>query len=284
MDAFANYRPLDYEHIALNPLIQKAKIKDIRIFPPDLPLQFEQSALKPLIRKITNMDLSNSSSQISVWDKAAAASSSGSSGSSDWTNWSVLETPDLREQINHHFVEFTDPLEFPSYARSSVVYPYVPIDHRRSLEENLLVAWYTSSMPTKIVHTAPRPEEAQGYNPSFLAQKAKLCSSDWLDYINAFVLSAPVSSPETEASTSSSSSPEVVVCTPSPPTILSWTEKLKIALSMEKVFSPYKPPPPPTSAERKQALLLLAAFSHLPFNVLEDEVPLTNLQWNFTCF
>ncbi|XP_028119640.1 CBL-interacting serine/threonine-protein kinase 11-like [Camellia sinensis] len=86
MDAFADYRPLDYEHIALNPLIQKAKIKDIRIFPSDLPLQFEQFALKPLIRKITNTDLNNSSSQISVWDKTAAASSSGSTGSSDWTN------------------------------------------------------------------------------------------------------------------------------------------------------------------------------------------------------
>ena len=79
MDAFANYRPLDYEHIALNPSIQKATNKDIRVFPSDLPLQFEQSALKPLIRKITNMDLSNSSSQISVWDKAATSSSSGGS-------------------------------------------------------------------------------------------------------------------------------------------------------------------------------------------------------------
>ena len=37
MAAFANYRPLDYEHIALNPSIQKATNIDIRIFPSDLP-------------------------------------------------------------------------------------------------------------------------------------------------------------------------------------------------------------------------------------------------------
>ena len=121
------------------------------------------------------MDLGNSSSQTSAWDEAATSSSS---GVSDWTSWSTPESWDLRERINHHFVEFTDPLEFPSYTRSSVVYPYVPIDHRRSLEKNLLMAWYTSSMPTKTVHVARRPEEAEGYNPSFLAQKAKICSSD----------------------------------------------------------------------------------------------------------
>ena len=94
---------------------------------------------------------------------------SSSSGASGWRSWSEPEAWELRERVNHHFVEFTDPLEFPSDVRSSVVYPYVPIDRQRSLEDNLLVAWYTSSMPTKIVQATRRPEEAQVYNPSFLA-------------------------------------------------------------------------------------------------------------------
>ena len=154
MDAFANYRPLDYEHIALNRSIHKVAGIDIRSSSSNLPLQFKQTALKPLIQKVTSMDLRNSSSQVSVWDKTATSSSS---EGSDWTSWSTFETCDLKERINHHFVEFTDPLEFPSYVRSLVVYPYVPIDHRRRLEENLLIAWYTSSMPTKIVHARVQP-------------------------------------------------------------------------------------------------------------------------------
>ncbi|GMP26299.1 hypothetical protein CsSME_00002791 [Camellia sinensis var. sinensis] len=107
----------------------------------------------------------------------------------------------------------------------------------------------------------------QGYAPSFLAQKAKLCSSDWLDYINALAPSALVPSPDMEA--------------PIPPPLLNpcWTERLRLALSVDKVFSPYKPPPFPTPAERKQAQFLFAAFSHLRFNVLEDDVPLKNLRW-----
>ncbi|XP_028105256.1 uncharacterized protein LOC114304287 [Camellia sinensis] len=119
-----------------------------------------------------------------------------------------------------------------------VVYPYVPIDQRRSLEENLLVAWYTSSMPTKIMPAIRRSEEAQGYNPSFLAKKAKICSSDWLAYINAFVPSAPAPSPIMEASTPSSPLFEAEPSTPSPPPTLSWTEKLRLALPMDKGLCP----------------------------------------------
>ena len=66
---------------------------------------------------------------------------------------------------------------------------------------------------------------------------------------------------------------------PPPPQKPSWIERLNLTLSAEKVFPPYKPPPPPTLAQRKQAQLLLVAFSHLPFNVLEDDVPLKNLRW-----
>ncbi|KAI7992067.1 hypothetical protein LOK49_LG12G02548, partial [Camellia lanceoleosa] len=90
-------------------------------------------------------------------------------------------------------------------------------------------------------------------HPLFLAKKAKICSSDWLDYVNAFVPSASVPSPITEASTSSSPSSEIEASTPSsppsgietstpspsseaepstpsPPPTLSWTEKLRLAL------------------------------------------------------
>ena len=119
MEASATYESLDHEHIVLNPLIQK----------------------------ISDMDLGDSSSQ-SAWDRAVAPSTFEGSGISGWLE---SEARVLRERINHHFVEFTDPLDFPSDAWSSVVYPYVPIDLRRNLEDNLLVAWYTSSIPTKIV-------------------------------------------------------------------------------------------------------------------------------------
>ena len=145
MEAFVDYKPLDYEHIAFNPLVYK--LTDTKNSSPKLPLYSDRTTLEPLLRQVENMDLGNSSSQTSAWDETVTSSSSGASG---WTSWSTPETYDLRERINHHFVEFTDPLEFPSCARSSVVYPYVPIDLRRSLEENLLVAWYTSSMPTKL--------------------------------------------------------------------------------------------------------------------------------------
>ncbi|XP_028072396.1 uncharacterized protein LOC114274618 [Camellia sinensis] len=84
---------------------------------------------------------------------------------------------------------------------------------------------------------------------------------------------------EAEASTSSSSLFEAEPSTPSPPPTLSWTEKLRLALPMDKVFPPYQPPSPLSPAERKQAQLLLAAFSHLPFNVLEDDIPLKNFRW-----
>ena len=107
MDAFANYQPLDYEHIALNPSIHIVAAIDIRSSSFNLPLQFEQTALKPLIRKAASMDLRNSSSQVSVWDKATTSSSS---EGSDWTSRSTPETCDLKERINHHFVEFTDPI------------------------------------------------------------------------------------------------------------------------------------------------------------------------------
>ena len=140
----------------------------------------------------------------------------------------------------------------------------MPINRRRSLEDNLLVAWYTSSMPTKYVQATRRPEEAQGYNPSFLAQKARLCSSDWLDCVNA-----PQFPPSFEMEAS----------IPPPPQNPRWIERLRLTLSVDKVFLLYKPPPPPTPAQRKQAQLLLVAFSHLPFNVLEDDVLLKNFRW-----
>ena len=114
------------------------------------------------------MDIGSSSSdpKPSAWDEAATSSSS---GASSWKSWPELEESKLRERINHHFVEFVDPLTFPPFAWSSVVYPYVPINCRRCLEDNLLVTWYTSSISTKIVQAIHRPEEAQGYSLSFLA-------------------------------------------------------------------------------------------------------------------
>ncbi|KAF5936017.1 hypothetical protein HYC85_027146 [Camellia sinensis] len=54
-----------------------------------------------------------------------------------------------------------------------LVYPYVPIDCRRRLEDNLLVAWYMSSMRMKIVQAAHRLEEAQGYSPVIFSSKGK---------------------------------------------------------------------------------------------------------------
>ena len=66
---------------------------------------------------------------------------------------------------------------------------------------------------------------------------------------------------------------------PLPPQNPYWIERLRLTLSADKVFPPYKPPPPPTPAQRKQAQLLRAVFSHLIFNVLEDDVPLKNFRW-----
>ena len=66
MDAFANYRPLDYEHIALNLSIQKLANIDTRSSSSDSLLCFEQTTPKSLIRKVANMDLGNSSSQTSA--------------------------------------------------------------------------------------------------------------------------------------------------------------------------------------------------------------------------
>ena len=100
MEAFADYQPLDYEHIALNPLIYK--FTDTRSSSSKLPLYFERTTLKPLLQQVANMDLGSSSSQTSTWDEATTSSSSGVSG---WTNWSAPESWDLRERINHHFVE-----------------------------------------------------------------------------------------------------------------------------------------------------------------------------------
>ena len=65
--------------------------------------------------KTASMDLRNSSSQVSVWFKNATSSSF---EGSDWSSWSSFETCDLKERIYHHFVEFTDPLEYPSYVQS----------------------------------------------------------------------------------------------------------------------------------------------------------------------
>ena len=94
MDAFANYQPLDYEHIALNHLIQKLTNMDMGSSSSDSPLDYEQTALNPLIQKVVNMDMGSSYSQTSAWDKAAVSSSSGASG---WTIWSKPEACDLRE-------------------------------------------------------------------------------------------------------------------------------------------------------------------------------------------
>ena len=49
MDAFANYQPLDYEHIALNPLIHKLTNMDMGNSSSDSPLDYERTALNPLI-------------------------------------------------------------------------------------------------------------------------------------------------------------------------------------------------------------------------------------------
>ncbi|GMP27996.1 hypothetical protein CsSME_00003731 [Camellia sinensis var. sinensis] len=67
---------------------------------------------------------------------------------------------------------------------NSVVYSYVPLDRLRSLKDNLLLAWYISTLPSRIVPNTPHPVESLGLSPSLLAQKAKLCSSDWLECVN----------------------------------------------------------------------------------------------------
>ena len=58
MDAFANYQPLDFEHIALNPSIQKLTNMDMGS--SSSPLDYEQTALNPLIQKVSNMDMGSS--------------------------------------------------------------------------------------------------------------------------------------------------------------------------------------------------------------------------------
>ena len=49
MKAVANYQPLDYEHIALNPLIQKLTNMNMGSSSSDSPSDYEQTALNPLI-------------------------------------------------------------------------------------------------------------------------------------------------------------------------------------------------------------------------------------------
>ncbi|XP_028087072.1 probable receptor-like protein kinase At5g24010 [Camellia sinensis] len=161
---------------------------------------------------------------------------SSSSGASGWRSWPEPEESKLRERINHHFVEFVDPLTFPHFSRSSVVYPYVPIDRRRRLEDNLLVAWYTYSMPTKIVQATHRPEEAQGYSPSFLAQKAKLCSSDWLDIVN---------------NSQFPPSFEIEALAPPFPQNPHWIEKLRLTLFEDQFLPSYNPSSLPTKYQRQ---------------------------------
>lgn len=64
MEAFADYKPLDYERIAFNPLVYK--LTDTRSSSSKLPLYFDRTTLKPLLRQVANMDLRNSSSQTSA--------------------------------------------------------------------------------------------------------------------------------------------------------------------------------------------------------------------------
>ena len=58
-----------------------------------------------------------------------------------------------------------------------------------------------------------------------------------------------------------------------------WMEELRLTLYEDQFLPSYNPPSPLTKFQRQQAQLLLAAFSHLPFNVLEDDVSLKNFRW-----
>ena len=146
------------------------------------PSNQEPTTYDSLEHKFAIMDIGSSSSgtKLSAWDEAAASSSS-SSTASGWGTWSTTAQPQTRERIHHRFPEFDDPLDFPSSKRSSVVYPYVSINRRRSLEDNLLTSWYTSTLPSRMVRSVPHPIEILGFNPALLAKKEKLYPSDWLE-------------------------------------------------------------------------------------------------------
>ncbi|GMP35566.1 hypothetical protein CsSME_00007951 [Camellia sinensis var. sinensis] len=131
--------------------------------------------------------------------------------------------------------------------RSSVVYPYVPFDCLRSLEDNLLSIWYTSTLSSRMVQRTPHPDEALGIIPTLLAKKEKLCSSDWLKCVNR--LEFPSSFREA----------------PIVPFLLSnpcWIEELRLTLFERQYFTPYQAPVPPTAYQQYTAQTLLAAFSH----------------------
>ncbi|GMP39558.1 hypothetical protein CsSME_00010348 [Camellia sinensis var. sinensis] len=124
MEAFATYQPLDPKFANYEPLdLAFAKI---------------------------NLGNFSSASPSSTWDVTAFSfapppsawdiATHFSSRSIGWGSWPKLDESKLRERIHHRFVEFAIPLSIPFSARSLVVYPYVPIDHQRSLEDNLLVA------------------------------------------------------------------------------------------------------------------------------------------------
>lgn len=67
---------------------------------------------------------------------------------------------------------------------------------------------------------------------------------------------------------------------PSLPDNPNWMEELKFTLFEGQHFSSYQPPVPPTAFQQYKAQLLLALFSHLPFEVLGDDVPYRNFLWD----
>ncbi|GMP43136.1 hypothetical protein CsSME_00012620 [Camellia sinensis var. sinensis] len=103
---------------------------------------------------------------------------------------------------------------------NSVVYLYVPFDRLRSLEDNLLSAWYTSTLPTRI--------------------KAKLCSSDWLECVN-----------EPQFPSSFGGDP-IAPFLPSNP---NWIEELKLTLFESQHFAPNQALVSPTTQYEAENLL-----------------------------
>lgn len=160
-------------HLYLPPFIQV-----MEAFANHRPSNQEPTAYDSLEHKFEAMDIGSSSSgtKPSTWDEAAAASSS--STTSGWGTWPTPTQPQTRECIHHRFPEFDDPLEIPHSKRSSVVYPYVPINYRRNLDVNLFTAWHTSTLPSRMVRSVPRPDEALGISLALLAKKAKLYPSN----------------------------------------------------------------------------------------------------------
>ena len=142
---------------------------------------------------------------------------------------------------------FDNPILVHTSRRSSVVYPYVPFDQSRCLEDNLLSALFTSTLPTKIVQMVPNPVEGVGLSLSRLAKKAKLSSSNFCKFEN-----------EPHFPYSFGLDPTAL----SHPRNPNWIEELKLTLLERQHLSAYQALVPLSDYQRYSVQSVLAAFSH----------------------